>query len=55
MKKTMLLASAAMFGAVFLAANVNAQGAPQTVEIKVGEPALSVSPRLGICASGVTM
>ena len=26
MKKTMLLASAAMFGVVFLAANVNAQG-----------------------------
>ena len=33
MKKTLLLASAAMFGAVFLAANVNAQGVPQTVEI----------------------
>ena len=33
MKKTMLLASAAMFGVVFLAANVNAQGVPQTVEI----------------------
>ena len=33
MKKTLLLSSAAMFGVVFLAANVNAQGAPQTVEI----------------------
>jgi hypothetical protein len=33
MKKTMLFASAAMFGVVFLAANVNAQGVPQTVEI----------------------
>ena len=33
MKKTLLLASAAMFGVVFLAANVNAQGVPQTVEI----------------------
>jgi hypothetical protein len=33
MKKTMLLACAAMFGMVFLAANVNAQGIPQSVEI----------------------
>jgi hypothetical protein len=33
MKKTLLLASAALFGVVFLAANVNAQGVPQTVEI----------------------
>ena len=33
MKKTLLLASAAMFGVVFLAANGNAQGVPQTVEI----------------------
>ena len=33
MKKTLLLASATMFGVVFLAANVNAQGVPQTVEI----------------------
>ena len=33
MKKTMLLASAAMFGVVFLAANVSAQGVPQSVEI----------------------
>ena len=33
MKKTLLLATAAMFGVVFLAANVNAQGVPQTVEI----------------------
>ena len=33
MKKTLLLSSAAMFGVVFLAANVNAQGVPQTVEI----------------------
>ena len=33
MKKTMLLASAAMFGVVLLAANVTAQGVPQTVEI----------------------
>jgi hypothetical protein len=33
MKKTLLLASAVMFGVVFLAANVNAQGVPQTVEI----------------------
>jgi len=33
MKKTLLLASAAMFGVVFLAANVNAQGVPQSVEI----------------------
>ena len=33
MKKTMLLASAAMFGVVFLAASANAQGVPQTVEI----------------------
>jgi hypothetical protein len=33
MKKTLLLATAAMFGVVFLAAHVNAQGVPQTVEI----------------------
>ncbi len=33
MKKTMLLASAAMFGVVFLAASVSAQGIPQSVEI----------------------
>ena len=33
MKKAMLRASAAMFGVVFLAANVNAQGVPQSVEI----------------------
>ena len=33
MKKTMLLASAAMIGAGILAAHVNAQGVPQTVEI----------------------
>jgi PRC-barrel domain len=33
MKKTLLLSSAVMFGVVFLAANVNAQGVPQTVEI----------------------
>jgi hypothetical protein len=33
MKKTLLLSSAVMVGVVFLAANVNAQGVPQTVEI----------------------
>ena len=33
MKKTMLLASAAMIGVGFLAAHVTAQGVPQTVEI----------------------
>jgi len=33
MKKTMLFASAAMMGAGLLAAPVNAQGVPQTVEI----------------------
>ena len=33
MKKTILLASAAMIGAGVLAAHVNAQGFPQTVEI----------------------
>ena len=33
MKKTILLASSAMFGVVFLVANVSAQGVPQTVEI----------------------
>ena len=33
MKKTMLLASAAMIGIFALAANVNAQGVPQSVEI----------------------
>ena len=33
MKKTMLLAGAAMIGTGFLAAHVNAQGVPQTVEI----------------------
>ena len=33
MKKTMLLASAAMIGVGFLAAHANAQGVPQTVEI----------------------
>jgi hypothetical protein len=33
MKKTLLLSSAVMFGVGFLAANVNAQGVPQTVEI----------------------
>jgi hypothetical protein len=33
MKKTMLLASAAMIGVGFLAAHVKAQGVPQTVEI----------------------
>ena len=33
MKKTMLLASAAMIGVGFLAAHVKAQGFPQTVEI----------------------
>ena len=33
MKKTMLLASSAMFGVVFLVANVSAQGVPQSVEI----------------------
>jgi hypothetical protein len=33
MKKTMLLASAAMIGVGFLAANANAQGVPQTIEI----------------------
>jgi hypothetical protein len=31
MKKTMLLASAAMIGVGFLAANAKAQGVPQTV------------------------
>jgi PRC-barrel domain len=33
MKKTMLLASAAMIGVGFLAAYANAQGVPQTVDI----------------------
>jgi hypothetical protein len=33
MKKAMLLASAAMIGVGFLAAQVNAQGIPQTVDI----------------------
>lgn len=33
MKKTMLLASAAMIGVGFLAAPANAQGVPQTIEI----------------------
>ena len=33
MKKTMLLASAAMFGIVVLATHANAQGVPQSVEI----------------------
>ena len=33
MKKTMLLASAAMVGVGFLAAHANAQGVPQTVDI----------------------
>jgi PRC-barrel domain len=33
MKKAMLLASAAMIGVGFLAAHVNAQGIPQTVDI----------------------
>jgi hypothetical protein len=33
MKKTVLLAGAAMIGAGVLAAHVNAQGVPQTVEI----------------------
>jgi hypothetical protein len=33
MKKTMLLASAAMIAAGFLVAHVNAQGVPQTVDI----------------------
>jgi hypothetical protein len=33
MKKTMLLASVAIFGVVLLAANANAQGVPQSVEI----------------------
>ena len=33
MKKTILLASSAMFGVVFLVANVSAQGVPQSVEI----------------------
>ena len=33
MKKTMLLASAAMIGVGFLAAHAKAQGVPQTVEI----------------------
>jgi hypothetical protein len=33
MKKTMLLAGAAMIGVGFLAAHANAQGVPQTVEI----------------------
>jgi hypothetical protein len=33
MKKTILLAGAAMIGVGFLAAQVNAQGVPQTVEI----------------------
>jgi hypothetical protein len=33
MKKTMLLASAAMIGFGFLAAHAKAQGVPQTVEI----------------------
>jgi PRC-barrel domain len=33
MKKTMLLASAAMIGVGFLAAHANAQGVPQTVDI----------------------
>jgi len=33
MKKTMLLASAAIIGVSFLAGNANAQGVPQTVEI----------------------
>ena len=33
MKKTMLLAGAAMIGVGFLAAHVKAQGVPQTVEI----------------------
>ena len=45
MKKTMLLASAAMFGVVFLAANVNAQGVPQTVEIKVDVQKVSAGYR----------
>jgi hypothetical protein len=33
MKKTMLLASAAMIGVAFLAAHAKAQGVPQTVDI----------------------
>jgi hypothetical protein len=33
MKKTMLLASAAMIGVMLLAAHANAQGVPQSVEI----------------------
>ena len=33
MKKTMLLASAAMIGIVVLATHANAQGVPQAVEI----------------------
>jgi hypothetical protein len=33
MKKTMLLASAAMIGVGFLAAQAKAQGVPQTVEL----------------------
>jgi PRC-barrel domain len=33
MRKTMLLASAAMIGVGFLAAHANAQGVPQTIEI----------------------
>ena len=33
MKKTMLLASAAIIGVMLLAANANAQGVPQSVEI----------------------
>ena len=34
MNKTKYLAGAAMFGVVFLAANVNTQRVPQTVEIR---------------------
>jgi hypothetical protein len=33
MKKTMLLASAAMIGVGFIAAHANAQGVPQTVDV----------------------
>ena len=57
MKKTMLLASAAMIGIVVLATHANAQGVPQSVEITkvdVQKVAAGYSPRRGLSSRALT-
>jgi len=58
MKKTILLASAAMIGIVVLATHANAQGVPQSVEItKVDVKTVAAAiahPRSSVAASSTT-